>query len=118
MSAFLCSVSHTAAGAVWAESQGLGNAYTIARTLRRLNNHALQYRYGDGPVPMVGIHNMLAKWRIGRPDHGLAAALFDCLQYQCAEGDTLELPDAAILKQIRSALIRAKACPTPGIWAI
>ena len=118
MSAFLCSATHTAAIAVFAENTGFGDALKIARQLRKVNNQALFCRYGDAPAPLKNIYSALAVWRANPASGAMVYALLQCLEYQCSEGDALQMPEADILGKLLNRMGRSGVSPKPGVWAI
>lgn len=105
MSMFICTDLHIATIAAFSQLENRGEALTIARTLRRLNNAGARVRYGDKPIAFgamipaargAGIDARAAsairaglrqieqhETRAHRAAYALA--LLRCLSYQCDE---------------------------------
>ena len=125
MSAYLCSDTHTCVIALYfARERGTpstGLVTAVAQNLRYLNSHALSCRYDDKPEPMPDdIYPALARataWL----ETAQPADIFGAIKgfrYQCAEGNTPELPEWAILEYIYARAENEAGGKSSDVWSI
>lgn len=124
MSAFLCSDRHTAVVALLLKREGFTlSALEMTTKLRKLNNAALAYRYGDKPVRLANRAEALSaaeKWLEGATVADQCKAVM-CFIYQCAEGSTLECPLGETVQRLEALLAdRAVAAgfKDSSVWSI
>lgn len=128
MSAFLCSDLHTACLALAivraaSASPTVASFAAVARGLRKVNNRALKCRYNDRPVyiraELQKLFHEAASWIDSHSPADLLGAA-RCFQYQCAEGDALQMKEAGLVSE--ALQLAEKASPTgfkeSHVWSI
>lgn len=128
MSAFLCSDRHVAVVSLLAHSCGyvLGDEAGFMTALRRANNAALAHRYGDAPAQLRNRVKALEagrKWLAANPSNAARLCVIECLQYQCSEGETLDINGkhalvAVTLESMRRMLDACAQGQTSHVWSI
>ena len=113
MSVFLCSDLHTAVVAQLLKRENFTmSALKMMTELRKLNNAALAYRYGDKPVRLANRAEALSaadRWLAGATVADKCKVV-TCFVYQCDEGDTLKCPLGKALQALEATLVnRAEA---------